>query len=354
MMAHTSAGVVRSAAILRGMRLLTLVVVSVLVACSGSANDRESGSRPTVAGGLRIEAVVGDLVGPTQMMAGPDGRLWVAQLNGGENEQQGQVLAIDLDSGEREVVVEGLDKPTGIAWLDGNLWIATRDALLRAEGDPPSEPTAVLDGLPNNGRSNGTLTPTPDGTLLYETSGRQRDGDVVEGSGILWELDPAEPDDPQPIATGLKNAYAHVFDDGALWITEVAEPIGGVTPPDELNTVEVRRDADYGWPACIGDRQPVESMGGDRERCADTVPPIVEFGPGATPTSVAVSPFADDELIVALWNAGQVVSVAADGSGDPQPLVEGLPHPQHLLADGDALLVSDHEQGVVYRVTDGA
>jgi glucose/arabinose dehydrogenase len=276
---------------------------------------------PEAVSGQRVERVVTDLAGPTQMTFGPDGRLWVAQLNGGENERRGQVLAIDLDSGEREVVITGLDKPTGIAWLDGDLWIATRDAVLLARGDRLAEPDAVLSGLPNNGRSNGTLTPTADGLLLYETSGREREGGFVEGSGTLWELNPAQPDDPRPVATGLKNAYAHVFDsDGALWSTEIAEPIGGAAAPDELNRIE--RGADYGWPACVGDRQPVESFGGDRERCQDTMRPVAEFGPGATATAVVVNPFAAGEFI--------------------------------LLVDGDTLLVSDHEQGAIYRVAEPA
>lgn len=334
---------------------LCLVLLVAASACAAGARDDRGGpgSPPPVAalGDLRAEPVVSGLDGPTQMTFGPDDRLWIAQLNGGENERQGQVVAVDIDSGDRQVVLDGLDKPTGIAWLDGDLWIATRTALLRADGLPPGEPEMVLDDLPNNGRSQGTLTPTPDATLLFETSGRERrGGGAVEGSGTLWELDPTRPDAPRPVATGLKNAYAHVFDDdGVLWTTEIAEPVGGVAAPDELNRVE--HGADYGWPACVGDRQPIASFGGDRERCARTVAPVTEFGPGVTATSVVVDPFVDAAFVVALWNAGQVVSVAADGAGDPRPLISGLPHPQHLLVDGDDLLVSDHQQGAVHRIT---
>ena len=157
-------------------RLLVVVLLAVACASRPGAVGQSEAPTPAVASGLRVQRVVTDLAGPTQMAFGPDGRLWVAQLNGGENERQGQVLAIDLDSGAREVVVDGLDKPTGIAWLDGDLWIATRDAILRARGDRgrgdqargdrargdrPAEPDAVISGLPNNGRSNGTLTPNP-------------------------------------------------------------------------------------------------------------------------------------------------------------------------------------------------
>jgi len=334
------------------MRVLAVVLVLLVVACARpGADSAASEPAPTVPDGLTAQPVVEGLAGPTQMVFGPDGRLWVAQLNGGENERRGQVLAADPVSGEHEVVVDGLDKPTGIAWVAGALWIATRDALLRADDRRPAAPEAVLEGLANNGRSNGTLTPTPDGMLLYETSGRERRGGAVEGSGTLWELDPVRPERSRPVATGLKNAYAHVFDAaGTLWTTEIAEPIGGSAAPDELN--RIARGADYGWPACVGARRPVAAFGGTTLRCRDTVAPIAELGRGATATSVAVNPFADGELLVALWNAGEVVGVAADGSGGPRPVIDGLPHPQHLLVDDGALFVSDHEQGTIYRIID--
>ena len=338
------------------MRILLAVTMVVLGACSGAAPAGGTATAPKLPEGFAIAPLVEGLDGPTQMIAGPDGRLWVAQLNGGENDRDGQVVAIDPDSGDRELLAHGLDKPTGIAWAGDALWIATREAVLRAPGDPPDTPTAVIDDLPNNGRSQGTRTVAPDGMLLYETSGRETSDGVVPGSGILWELDPhrdADRDLTRPgarrmVATGFKNAYAHVHDrSGALWTTEIAEPTGGVAAPDELNRVE--RNGDHGWPACVGEGRPVARFDGDARRCAGTVAPVVTFDAGATATSVVVDPFAEGGLLVALWNAGQVVRVAADGA--VEPFVTGLPHPQHLLVDGGTLLLSDHERGVIYRIT---
>lgn len=58
----------------------------------------------------------------------------------------------------------------------------------------------------------------------------------------------------------LKSAHAHYFTDGGqLWTTEVAEAIGGSSAPDETN--RVLAGADYGWPACVGDRDPVAAGG---------------------------------------------------------------------------------------------
>lgn len=333
------------------------VVAAVLsAACvSGAARDT-AGSVETEAPvavadeRLAIQRVATGLDGPTQMIAGPDGRLWVAQLAGGENAGRGQVVAVDVASGAQDVLVDDLDKPTGLAWLDTSLWIATPTALLRADGQPPGRPEPAVTGLPNNGRSNGTLTLTPGGALLYETSGRERDGAAVDGSGALWVLDPRRPDTRAQVASGLKNAYAHVYDDrGQLWATEVAEPIGGVAAPDELNQIVL--GGDYGWPACVGRQVPVEAFGGDDGRCARTRAPLLTFDEiGATPTSIVVSPFDDGHFVVALWNVGRVVTVATDGDAPPEDLVTGLTRPQHLLVDGDTLLVSDHERGSIWRV----
>ncbi len=328
--------------------LATLLLAVALAGCSpGTATV--SGPVTTV-GGLTVERVVSGLDGPTQMIFGPDGRLWVAQLAGDENAGRGEIVAVDLDDGDREVLLDGLIKPTGLAWLDDSLWIATPTAVLRADGQPLAAPRPVVHGLPNNGRSNGTLTPTPDGSLLYETSGRERDGGAVDGSGALWVLDPAEPARRRRIASGLKNAYAHVYDAaGQLWTTEVAEPIGGVAAPDEVNRVDA--GGDYGWPACVGRRVPVEAFGGDAVRCRATEPPRVTFEPvGATPTSIVVSPFRNDHFVVALWNADRVVSAPISGGGAVEDLLAGIERPQHLLVDGDGLLVSEHGTGTIWRV----
>lgn len=335
--------------------LLPSMLLVLAVGCAGPGADvgDTGGSEGVVGVGdrVRVERLVSGLQEPTQMIAGPDDRLWVAQLAGAENAGTGQVVAVDPGGGRPEVLVDGLDKPTGIAWLDDSLFIATPTRVLRARGDPPGEPEVLLDGLPNNGRSNGTLTVTPHGRLLFETSGREADGGAVKGSGALWTVDPDDPDGTLEMrASGLKHAYAHVYDgDGQLWTTEVAEPIGGSQAPDEIN--RVTPGDDFGWPACVGDREPVRAFGGDAERCGATVPPHATFAPaGATPTSIVVSPFDADRLIVALWNADRVVTVPVSGRGDAEDLLAGIERPQHLLVDGDALLVSEHTSGTIWRV----
>jgi glucose/arabinose dehydrogenase len=325
-----------------------------------STNSTSGLTLPT---GYTAEVAVEALTGPTQMIWGPDDTLWVAQLAGGENAGQGQILSIALDTGESRLLLEGLNKPTGIAVLNDALWIAAGRTLLRAPitNQTPIEigtPETVLEGLPTNGRSNGTLTITPDGELLYETSGARQGNRPAPNSGTLWMLNP-DTMESRPLATGLKNAYAHVYDsNGRLWSTDVADdPVNGGAAPDELNVVV--EGADFGWPQCFGNQEAATNYAGDATICAQTRLPVALFAPHATPVSVVVSPWDATVMLVATW-AGPVPAVYAvpiipqgdnATSGTIVPFIEGLARPQHLLvlADG-SLLVSDFETGTIYRI----
>jgi len=312
----------------------------------------------TLPAGYRATVVVAGLLGPTQMILGPDDRLWVAQLAGNENDGQGQVIAIDLTNGEQTVLLANLIKPVGIAVLDNALWIAARNNLLRAplEGEGSvGAPEIVLADLPFNGRSIGTLTVTPDGHLLYETSGARQGNAAAPGSAALWQLDPDDPANPRAIATGLKGAYAHTFDRAnRLWTTEIGDDlVNGAAPPDELNLVI--EGADFGWPQCFGAQEPAQNYGGTAEICQATRAAVAVFPPRSTPTSVVASPWEEDVLLVVLWLQGVVMRVPVtlqgdNASGTPEPFITGLQNPQHLLVLEDgALLVSDFS-GTIYRV----
>lgn len=346
-------------------QLALLAILLALVACATA-----TGTPPTPAPGLvwpagyTAEIVAQDLQNPTQMILGPDGRLWLAQLAGGENEGNGQIIALDLQTGAREQLLENLQKPTGLAVLQGALWIATEHDLLRAvlnENNRPAPPQVVLADLPYNGRSNGTLTPTPGGKLLYETSGRRQGNQAAPGAGILWQLDPADPGNPRPLASGLKGAYAHTFDeDGRLWVTEIGD--GRVTgagiddgpPPEEINLVV--EGADFGWPQCFGFQEPALNHDGTVEKCRATRPPVVLFEPHTTPTSLIPSPWQDNTLLVALWNGTAVMAVTFTIQGDNAtaesvPFITGFKNPQHLLVMPDnTLLISDYGSGTLYRL----
>lgn len=335
---------------------VVVTAISLGGACSGSS-DQVAGIE--AAEGWSVTELVVGLDGPTQLTRLPDGRLLVAELAGGEREGVGRVVALDVDLEDGagpadaeagEVLFGGLTTPTGVAVVGAEIWVMERRTLSRGPL-AGGELTPVLGPLPFNGRSETTLTATPDGTLLYATTGSLDGGQVVEGSGILWEHDPDR--GSAVVSAGFKNAYAHTLDgDGELWATEVSDGgFDGERAPDEL--VAVSPGVDHGWPRCIGDRSPVVEFGGTEELCVGGPPSHTLFEPGATPTSVAIAPWDPDTLLVALWLEQRVVAVPRPLGDEPHQPVEVLGgdlRPQHLLADGDRLLVVDFDGGRILAV----
>lgn len=352
-----------------GLVAAVAVLVAVLVGC-GSDQDAAPRDGIVVPDGYEVTEVVSGLDGPTQVQVLDDGRLLVAQLNGDEGKPVGQVLIVDPETGERDVIADDLVSPTGVAAIGDDLWVMEQRRLSQGSltgGDLET----VLDDLPFNGRSEGTLTPLEDGRLLYSTSGSISSGRATDGSGAVWAIDAGAVADgaaaaPQAVAVGFKNAYARVVSpDGTLWQTEVAAgSFDGEPAPDELVAIPATAldadgtggpadPADGGWPRCVGDRRPVAQFGGTDEACAGTLGASVVFERGVTPTSVAVSPWDDDELLVAFWNDGRIVSVPADASASPaEPVtwMTGVDNPQHLVADGDRLLVVDYSGGRILAI----
>ncbi|MFZ9017619.1 MAG: glucose sorbosone dehydrogenase [Ilumatobacteraceae bacterium] len=338
------------------VRLVGLVAL-VAVACTD--DGARVGSFTTAPGaepGLELTELVTGLSGPTQIAADGEGGYVVAELNGGEREGRGRVLRFRTLPGPSEVLLEGLETPTGVAVEGGRLWVMERRRLTVGPLGDPSDRRIVLDDLPFNGRSQGTISPVAGGGILFDTSGRSVRPDsgrleLEAGSGTLWYL--SEPGArPEPFATGFKHAYAHApLGDGRWLVTEISDGrLDGVVPPDEV-VVAVEGD-DFGYPACVGDRTPVVEAGGDDTRCSATPSSVALLEPGSTPTGVAVAPWDPTRAFVALWNRGLVVMVDVDAVGGAvDAVLAAFDRPQHLIADGDRILVTDHAAGTITAVT---
>lgn len=345
------------------LRWACVLMPLLLLAACDPGDEEASDVGFEVPDGFSATELATGLDRPTQMTDGPDGRVWVAQLAGEEDEGAGEVVAVDPSSGDIEVLLDGLDKPTGLAVADDHLWVVEERSVASAPitGSGVGEPTDVLTELPYNGRSLGTLTVTGDDTLLYNTTGaRDDDGERVEGSATLWELDPAAPEDPEPLATGVQNAYAHAIDgEGRLWATEIsAGQYDGDEAPELINRIV--DGGEYGWPRCVADQAPVSESGGSREECAQTERPAAILEEASTPTGLVASPWEDDELIVAQWVTGEIVTVAPaldreeEQPAEPELFLEGLDNPQDLHVRDGALLVTEHATGaIVELVADG-
>ena len=336
--------------------LLTLTACSVATTpvpaaftLSGASDTVDSATGLILPAGYSVQVVASGFSQPTHLAYGPDGLLYVTQLNGGENDGKGQVVRRAGSGKLPEMVLDGLTKPTGLAWSGQSLYIVARDTVLISHfHDGKLDPPAVLfKDLPFNGRSNGQIFVGPDGFLYFESTGNEN---LPHDSGVIYRVDPAT-NDLKIYARGLKNAYAMAWNSttGLMYSTEIGDGnIEGVgQPPEELNII--RPSGNYGWPYCYGNQQSNTTWGGNRNICADTDPPLAMFPPESTPTGLALF---DGKLIVALWNGDPPRLVSVDpNSGIVSEFASGFKRPIALLADPNgSLLVVDMEAGIIYRL----
>ena len=107
--------------------------------------------------------------------------------------------------------------------------------------------------------------------------------------------------DRQVVATGFRNPADLAFYRGALWTVDSAPRREARLALDELNRIE--SGGWYGFPYCLG--KDTINIAGDGIDCAESFPPVMLFGGGAVPTSLAAFPHdslpgTEDTLIVVL------------------------------------------------------
>jgi len=161
---------------------------------------------------------------------------------------------------QRFVLLEGLNSPFGMAWVNGALYVANTDAVLRfpyAPGETriaaPGVKVADLPAGPINHHWTKSLLASPDGRRLYITVGSnsnvgERGMAAEEGRAAVLQLDLAS-GTLRPFATGLRNPNGMAWEPetGLLW-TAVNErdELGSDLVPDYLTAVH--DGAFYGWP----------------------------------------------------------------------------------------------------------
>jgi glucose/arabinose dehydrogenase len=286
--------------------------------------------------------VVDGLEGPTQFQVLDDGRVLIAQLNGDENGATGQVVVVTPSTGERRVLLGNLRKPTGVVLHQGAIWVMVERGLIRAAWDgvsAPKPPEVLLDNLPFNGRSSGTLTVLADDRVLYTTTGNLDAGQTTPGSGRLWAYDPAT-GESEEIAYGLKNAYAHVLlPDGSVAVVDMGDNITD-PPVEEINVIDSTgsKPINLGWPNCPGDQE-----------CAGVEAPLATFPARYSPTGLSITPDGLS-LVTVLHTQGTVMAVRLE-DGVVTQLAEDLdlPHSVVVTPQGETL-VSEHGAGRIVAV----
>jgi glucose/arabinose dehydrogenase len=244
-----------------------------------------NGDLPTVPEGFTISVVADDLRIPRQMLMLPNGDLLVAEGSGGgaprlrpkdvlaglikargkSSVEGGDRITLIRDANGdgvpelRTVLIDDLNAPYGMAFVDGNLYVANQDAVIRfpyQEGQTEiTAPGEELTPLPAELNHHWTkaMTASADGRFLYvgigsNSNAGERGMAVEEQRAVVWEID-RETGARRTIARGIRNPTALAIEPttNQLWsVVNERDELGPQAVPDYLT--QVQDGAFYGWP----------------------------------------------------------------------------------------------------------
>lgn len=330
--------------------------------------------------GFRIEIYTDDVPGARSLTLGDRGTLFVG------TRPEGRVYAVvdgDGDGrGERvHVLAEGLESPNGVAFRDGDLYVAEISRILRFAdierrlAEPP-EPTVVFDRLPDD-RHHGWkfIAFGPDGKLYVPVGAPCNICDEPLPYASIQRLD-LQTRELETVSRGVRNTVGFAWQPGSgrLWFTDNGRDwLGDERPPDELNVVQ-RAGEHFGYPHCHG-RDIVDPELGRGRSCADFSPPAQELGPHVAALGMRFyqgeqfpEEYRGDVLIAehGSWNRSTPIGyritrvrIEGDRATGYETFADGWltgreawgrPVDVQELPDG-SLLVSDDRAGAVYRIT---
>jgi len=360
---------------LMGYRRILLAVV--LLFATSSSYPRPLLDKIVLPPGFRI-SVFANVPYARSLALGDDGTVFVGTRRGGG------VYALPDENGDGVAdkvvaVANGLSMPNGVAYRDGDLYVAEINRIVRYDDiesrlENPPEPVVIRDDLPNL-RHHGWryIAFGPDGKL-YITIGAPCNVCVAPGFASIKRMNP-DGTELETFAEGVRNSVGMDWnpETGVLWFTDNGrDMLGDDAPPDELNRAP-RKGMHFGFPYCHGGTIPDPEYGGAR-RCAEFTPPAMKLGPHVASLGMRFyggkqfPPRYRKQIILAehgSWNRStpigyrlSLVTVRNGRASGYNTFAEGWlqngeawgrPVDVLVMPDG-ALLVSDDLQGVIYRI----
>jgi glucose/arabinose dehydrogenase len=334
--------------------------------------------------GFSIELYTAEVPHARSIAVGPDGLVFVGSA---EDSRVYAVIDGDLDRRVDEVITiaDDLDTPNGVAYRDGDLYVAEADRILRYANIAAGlsqllEPTVLLDTLPSQEQHRRRyIAFGPDG-LLYISIGAACSVCEPEDPmfGTIARM-PAEGGELEIFATGIRNSVGFDWhpETDELWFTDNGrEGLGDNAPPDELNHAPAA-GMNFGFPYCHAGFI-VDPEFGAGHSCDEFVAPVARLGPHVAPLGMR---FYTGQMFPELYRNS--VLVAEHGSMDRaekigyrvtnvllegaeatavEPMIDGFIEPTGnawgrpvdvAVLDDGSLLVSDDQNGALYRVSYG-
>ncbi|MFC6592243.1 PQQ-dependent sugar dehydrogenase [Deinococcus lacus] len=340
------------------------------------------GFAPTAPQGFRVTLYASGFSKPRLLAVAENGDVFLS------DPEAGAVYVLpdrnhDGVADETLTFAQGLDKPHGLAFHGGYLYVANTGGVVRlayqsGQTAAQGQPERVLDLPPGGGHWTRTIAFGPGGELFVSVGSTCNVCEETdERRAAVWVYS-ADGQNGRPYATGLRNAVGLEWHGDALWATNNGrDMLGDDLPPEGF--YHLTDGGFYGWPYCYT-VQPGQPQVWDQDfgrqspaTCEAATPAFALTTAHSAPlgmafyTGQAFPPAYQGLMFAGLhgsWNRSaksgyKVVTVnpesgevsdfltgflAADGQ-----TVEGRPVDAAVAADG-ALLVTDDGAGRVWRV----
>jgi glucose/arabinose dehydrogenase len=187
----------------------------------------------------------------------------------------------------REVFLDGLNQPFGMALLGDTFYVGNTDGVVAfpcaAGAGRIIGPGRKLAAFKPGGHWTRSLLPSPDGRKLYAGVGSfsnigESGMAAEEGRAAIHQID-LESGKSRIFAAGLRNPVGLAWEPqtGALWtVVNERDGLGDETPPDYLTSV--RDGGFYGWPYCYWGQTVDDRVPQDRAAVARAITPDYALG----------------------------------------------------------------------------
>ncbi len=329
-------------------------------------------------------SVFGEVDNARSMDLSPNGTLFVGNRKGDK------VYALrdtnnDGIAEEKYIIAEGLDTPNGVAFKDGDLYVAEISRILKFANienqlsNPPAY-EVVYDKYPTDTHHGWKyIAFGPDGKL-YVPVGAPCNICNNPDKPIYASITRMNADgtNMEIYAEGIRNTVGFTWhpETKELYFTDNGrDMMGDDIPPCELNIASAKGQH-FGYPFCHGGTIPDPEFG-DKRNCEEFKKPYKNLGPHVAPLGVkfyTASTFPAEyrnQIFIAehgSWNRSKKIGyriqmVSNNNSGEPSydTFIDGWLNDSEqeawgrpvdiIIADDGAMLISDDKAGLVYRVT---
>lgn len=326
--------------------------------------------------GFSIEEYA-DVPNARSLALGDHGTLFVANRKG-----RSVYAVVTADGGSTRTIelTKGMNAPNGIAFHDGDLYVAEIDRVTRF-ADIENHLNDIPDGqlldieLPSERHHGWRYIGFGPDDKLYISIGAPCNVCEEAGYAQILRMNP-DGSDRETYASGIRNSVGFTWhpETGDMWFTDNGrDMLGDDLPPGELNRAP-EQGLHFGFPYCHGG-EILDPKFGDGKRCADYTPPAQKLGPHVAPLGVGFytgKMFPAEyqgQIFIAehgSWNRSKkigyritLVRLENGAAASYEPFahgwlqgesVSGRPVDLLVLADG-SMLVSDDLSDKIYRIT---